>query len=86
MGSLASRGQLAIGQLVFWRETAAVGNRRADRQSVPPCRQRLDFLLTQLIGVARRGAIEVGLGSTSPPSPTAALHRYSAQTQFQFLL
>jgi hypothetical protein len=39
-GSLASCGRLAIGQLARWRETAAVGNRRAGCQPAPRHRHR----------------------------------------------
>jgi uracil-DNA glycosylase len=42
-GSLASCGRLAIGQLALWRETAAVGNRRAGCQPAPRRRQRFHF-------------------------------------------
>jgi len=42
-GSLASCGRLAIGQAALWRETAAVGNRRAGYQPALLRWQRFHF-------------------------------------------
>ncbi len=73
VGSLASCGRLAIGQPARWRETAAVGNRRAECRPAPRRSQRFHFYVAHPFRASGRRILFLtrsrGPNGTTGPDP-----------------